>query len=109
MKKPLPYLALRHPSSFLGENMAEKLPFILSTGLISKILDKIVEAKTPSRYTQDFQSTVIGYGSGSAQALIPLLKKIEFLRSDGSPTELYKEFRNESLRGGAMAKAIRKG
>lgn len=85
------------------------MPFINSTGLVKKILDKIIEAQTPERYTQDFQSTVLGYGSGSAKPFIPLLKRIGFLNSDGTPTDLYKQFRNETLRGSAMAKAIKQG
>ena len=87
--------------------MAESLPFINSTGLIDKILIKIKEAQTPERYTQDFQGTVLGYGSGSARPFIPLLKKLGFLNSDGKPTELYHEFRNDDLSGAAMAKAIK--
>lgn len=89
--------------------MSEKLPFINSYGLVSKILDKIIEAQTPPKYTQDFQSTVIGYGSGSARPFIPLLKKIGFLQSDGTPTELYRRFRNDAFRGQAMAEAIKTG
>lgn len=63
-------------------------PFINSTGLIPKILTKIQEAKVPPRYTQDFQGTVLGYGSGSARPFIPFLKRLNFLQSDGTPTEL---------------------
>ena len=44
-------------------------PFMNSTGLISKIFEK--QAKVPPRYTQDFQATVLGYGSGSAKPFIP--------------------------------------
>ena len=49
----------------------EKLPpFINSTGLVTKIFDKIQEAKEPDdRYTQNFQAAVLGYGSGNAKAL----------------------------------------
>lgn len=89
--------------------MSDKLPFINSTGLVQKILEQIIKAATPSRYTVDFQSTVLGYGSGSAKPFIPLLKRLGFLNSDGSPTDLYKEFRMETHRGLAMAKALKHG
>lgn len=89
--------------------MAEKLPFMNSTGLISKLFTKIIEAQTPQRFSQDFQSAKLGYGSGSAKPFIPLLKRLGFVAADGSPTELYKRFRNTSHRGHAMAMAIRKG
>lgn len=87
--------------------MSESLPFLNSTGLIEKILNKIKEAQTPERYTHDFQDTVLGYGSGSARPFIPLLKKLGFLHSDGKPTELYHQFRNDHLSKAAMAAGIK--
>lgn len=35
------------------------------------------------------------------------MKRAGFLTSDGTPTELYKQFRNPSLRGAAAAKGLR--
>lgn len=35
------------------------------------------------------------------------MKRAGFLTSDGTPTELYKQFRNQSLRGAAAAEAMR--
>jgi len=40
---------------------------------------------------------------------LPFLKRIGFLNSDGSPSELYKRFRNPSLKGAAVAAAMRQG
>lgn len=84
-------------------------PFINSTGLIGKIFDKIRQAKVPSRYTQDFQASVLGFGSGSARAFIPFLKRLNFIQSDGTPTDLYTRFRNADSSGAAMAEAMRIG
>ncbi|MEL7518179.1 MAG: DUF5343 domain-containing protein [Pseudomonadota bacterium] len=84
-------------------------PFINSTGLISKIFAKIQEAQEPERYTQDFQGTVLGYGSGSAKPFIPFLKRLGFLENDGRPTDVYRIFRNSDSAGSAMADAIRRG
>jgi hypothetical protein len=84
-------------------------PFINSTGLIGKIFEKIQQAQVPPRYTQDFQSTVLGYGSGSARPFIPFLKRLGFIQSDGTPTELYTRFRNADSSGVAMAEAMRTG
>lgn len=84
-------------------------PFINSTGLIQKILEKIQQAQEPERYTIDFQGTVLGYGSGSARPFIPFLKRIGFLESDGRPTNLYRKFRNADTAGWAMSQAIRHG
>ena len=90
--------------------MAETLPYLQSTGLVSKILDGIKSAKTPDRFSQDFLGTVLGFSSGSARPFIPLGKRLSLISSDGSPTELYKRFRgsvDESK--AAMAEAIRIG
>ena len=84
-------------------------PYINSTGLIPKIFGKIQDAKVPERYTQDFQSTVLGYGSGSARPFIPFLKRMGFIESDGRPTDLYRQFRNGDSSGAAMAEAMRRG
>jgi len=84
-------------------------PFMNSTGLIGKIFEKIQQAQVPPRYTQDFQATVLGYGSGSAKPFIPFLKRLGFIQSDGTPTELYTRFRNADSSGIAMAEAMRLG
>ena len=87
--------------------MASKLPYMASPGLVPKILSKIQEARRPERFTQDFLETKLGYGGGSARAFIPLLKRMGFLSSDGTPTRLYDQFRNADTQGGAMSEAIR--
>ena len=90
--------------------MAETLPYMNSTGLVPKILDKIKEAKTPERFSVDFLGTVLGYGSGSARPFISLAKRIGLINSDGSPSPLYHRFRgSEDESRSAMAEAIRKG
>lgn len=90
--------------------MAESLPYMNSTGLVSKILEAIKVAKTPDRFSTDYLSTVLGYGSGSARPFIPLAKRIGFLNSDGTPTALYHRFRGSDTESkAAMAAAIRRG
>lgn len=89
--------------------MAAKPPFMNAYGVLSKILGKIIEAQKPDRFTQDFLATKLGFSGGSARAAIPLLKRVGFLNSDGSPTYLYSKFRNASARGFAMAEAMRIG
>lgn len=87
--------------------MAKKLPYMLATGLIPKIFEKIQQAKRPERFTQDFLSTKLGHSGGSAQAIIPLLKRMGFLASDGSPTPRYDQFRNVDSQGIAVAAGIK--
>jgi hypothetical protein len=84
-------------------------PYMNSTGLISKIFDKIAEAQKPDRFTTDYLASVLGYGSGSARPIIPLLKRLNFLQADGTPMHLYTRFRNPSERGPAMLEALKAG
>jgi len=85
------------------------VPYLNAYGTISKTLDRIKTASTPERFTQDFLATKLGLKGGSAKPIIPFLKRTGFLNSDGTPTELYKKFRNESLRPAAAAQAVRTG
>ena len=87
--------------------MIAKLPYMTSTGLIPKILEKIQEARRPDRFTQDFLGTKLGHSGGSARPIIPLLKRMTFLGSDGVPTPLYNQFRNTETQGVAVAEGMR--
>lgn len=86
-----------------------KLPYINAYGNIGKALERIKVAATPDRFSQDFLQNKLGMKGGSSRPLIPLFKRIGFLAPDGSPTNLYKQFRNSDLSGGAMAKALKIG
>ncbi|WP_196788413.1 DUF5343 domain-containing protein [Burkholderia gladioli] len=90
--------------------MAKNYPaFMNSTGLTKKILEKIKLAATPERFTQDFLATELGFSSGSARAFIPLAKRLGLIATDGTPTDLYRQFRNtnQSISKGAMARSIK--
>lgn len=86
-----------------------KIPYLNAYGVITKTIDKIIQAATPTRFTQDFLATKLSIKGGSAKPVIPFLKRTGFLNSDGSPTELYNQFRNDFLRGNAAAQAVRHG
>lgn len=85
------------------------LPYVNAYGNVTKVLQGIQKASTPDRFTQDFLATKLGLKGGSAKPVIPFLKKTGFLGSDGSPTPLYKRFRNAGSAGQAAAEALRKG
>lgn len=89
--------------------MAHNLPYTLQPGTLTNILEKVRAASVPERFTQDFLETKLGIKGGNARSAIPILKKIGFLATDGSPTELYKKFRNPSHSGAAMAAGIKQG
>jgi len=89
--------------------MTAKLPYILSVGLIPKIFEKMQNARRPERFTQDFLETKLGHSGGSARPIIPLLKRMGFLGSDGVPTPLYDQFRNADTQSAAIAQGMRNG
>jgi hypothetical protein len=89
--------------------MAGTLPYVNQPGSIVKVLEKVREAKTPDRFTIDFLETKLGLKGGNYRQFLPLGKKLGLLNSDGTPTELYKRYRNSSTSKVAMAEAIRIG
>jgi hypothetical protein len=90
--------------------MAEsKIPYVLAYGNITRVLEKIQPAATPSRFTQDFLATKLNMTGGGAKSVIPYLKRTGFLASDGAPTERYKRFRSDATRGAAGAAALKQG
>lgn len=90
--------------------MAEqKLPYMNAYGVIAKTLGKIKSAATPERFTQDFLSTKLAIKGGGAMPVIPFLKRVGFLGTDGVPTEIYKKFRNPAQSGNSAAQALKIG
>jgi len=84
-------------------------PYVNATGILNSVFKKIIEAPPPPRFTQDFLTTKLGFKKGSANAVIPFLKRIGFLGSDGVPTDLYNRFRNPSKAGRAVAEGMKLG
>jgi hypothetical protein len=89
--------------------MDAALPYLASPGSIKSALEKIRQAATPDRVTRDFVTTKLGIKGGTGFALIPYLKKIGMINADGSPSDLYKRFRNSTTGGAAIAASIKKG
>jgi Family of unknown function (DUF5343) len=89
--------------------MTAKLPYLHTPGSIKTALERIRAAATPERVTNDFVTTVLQVKGGTGASIAPFLKKIGFVASDGSPTDLYKRFRNPASAGAAVADAIRIG
>jgi hypothetical protein len=90
-------------------NETPKPPYMPNPGTLGKVLDKMKEAATPQRFTQDFVADTLGFKGNHALAVIPLLKKLGFLGTDGSPTDIYRRFRNDDESKRAVADALRIG
>jgi hypothetical protein len=91
----------------LATESSGKIPYLSAYGHITKVLDKIRTASVPDRFTQDFLATKLGLTGGGARPLIPYLKRAGLLGPDGSPTQLYRQFRNPAVSGAAAATAVR--
>lgn len=87
-------------------------PYTSSTGLFKELFKKIQEAPPPPRFSLDFLFSNLKFKkSGSTNAFIPILKRLGFLSSDGTPTDIYKKFRNPNanISGAAMSEAMQIG
>ncbi len=89
--------------------MSTNLPYVYSAGSLKTALDKIRQAATPPRVTTDFVNTVLQIKGGTGGYITPFLKRTGLVASDGTPTDLYRRFRNPASGGAAMAEAIRFG
>lgn len=89
--------------------MSSSLPYLVSATSLKNALDRIRTAATPERVTVDFVSAKLLIKGGSGGVIPPFLKKIGLVASDGTPTELYKKFRNEASSGTAIAAAVKFG
>jgi hypothetical protein len=89
--------------------MPTKLPYVILPGSLPRIFEKAGHAQTPDRFTGDFLATKLGFRGGNYRPFIPFAKKLGLLGSDGRPTNVYKQFRNEATSKAAMAQALRIG
>ena len=89
--------------------MPVALPYLAAPGSIKTALEKIKAAATPDRVTGDFVTTKLQIKGGTGAAIPSFLKKIGFVASDGTPTDIYKRFRNHVTSGTACAEAIKIG
>ncbi len=85
------------------------IPYMAAPGSITKILEKIKEAGTPENFNADFLSTKLGFKGGNYRTFISWAKKAGLLNSDGTPTLLYKSFRNPTSSKATLARAIKTG
>jgi len=82
-------------------------PYVTGYGGIPTLFRKIKEAAVPTKFTQDFLTTVLGLKSSSFRPMIPLLKKLGFLDQANVPTQAYRDVREDGRRGEVMAQRIR--
>lgn len=75
--------------------MATEYPYMVSNNKIRPILDKIEKAEKPKKFSHNLLKK-LGFTSSNDRAIIPLLKRLGFLRDDGSPTEYYDQLKDKT-------------
>ena len=85
------------------------LIYVTAPGNIEKALLGIKAAATPDQAGQDFVKEILKIPGGSGNQIAAFLKKIGFVRADGTPSEIYKRFRNPTTSGAAVMEALRIG
>lgn len=84
-------------------------PYVGAYGTIPKLFAEISKASVPPKFTQDYMETVLELKSSSHRALIPLLKKLNFIDAANVPTDAYKNYRDAAQKGSVMAAQLRSG
>lgn len=85
------------------------LPYVTAPGNVEKALLGIRTAATPPTVSQDFVKSILQIGGGSGNQITAYLRKIGFVSPDGTPSALYKAFRNANTAGSAAATALKTG
>jgi hypothetical protein len=80
--------------------------YMTSVKNLSAIMRKIVDGTAPSKFTVAHLKG-IGFKSSNDQGVIPLLKDLGFLASDGAPTQRYHDYRDQSRSRAVLGQAIR--
>ncbi|RDI68962.1 DUF5343 domain-containing protein [Nocardia pseudobrasiliensis] len=80
--------------------------YLVSTKNLSAVLNKIIEGVAPAKFNAEHLKK-IGFASSSDRGIIPLLKDLGFLSSDGTPLQRYHEYRDRSRSRAVMAEALR--
>ncbi|WOS63230.1 DUF5343 domain-containing protein [Sinorhizobium fredii] len=83
------------------------IPYTTSPGVFKKALEGIITAERPDKFNPNFMDTILSIRGGASRAVPPLLKKMQFLGADGTPTSLYSKFKTEGGRSQAAFEALR--
>ena len=81
--------------------------YMTSVKNLSSIFSKIIEGTAPDKFTVAHLKS-IGFKSSNDQGIIPLLKELEFLGPDGSPTQRYHAYRDRSNSKKVLGEALHK-
>ena len=80
--------------------------YVQNYGQLPEVFKRLSDGQAPEKFTRQYVKD-LGFQSASFHALIPLLKGLGFLSSDGVPTARYHAYRDQSQARRVMAEALR--
>jgi hypothetical protein len=80
--------------------------YMTSVKNLPAIMQKIVDGTAPEKFTVTHLKG-IGFKSSNDQGVLPLLKDLEFLTADGTPTKRYLDYRDKSRSRQILGQALR--
>jgi hypothetical protein len=86
--------------------MALPKAYLTSSKNLTAILDAIKGAKAPSKFTQRFLES-LEFKSPADRLIVGVLKGLKFLDDDGSPTQRYFDFLDQTQSDRVLADGIR--
>ena len=88
--------------------MTDTLPYVNGYNKIETLFEKMKEAPVPETFTHDFIKNKLMLRSSTYRAMIPLLKKLEFLDSASKPTPIYRNWKDSSISKNVLGKCVKK-
>ena len=83
------------------------IPYTIAPGVLKKTLEAVVAAERPDKFGPNYMATILHLSGGAARAVPPFLKKMQFLGSDGTPTNLYSKFKTDGGRSQAAYEGLK--
>ena len=81
-------------------------PYMVSCNRIPVMIERLQSAAKPEKFSTEFLKN-LGFNSSNDRAFVPLLKKLEFITEEGSPTTYYDKLRDKTLYKKTIAQQIR--
>lgn len=86
--------------------MALPSDYLYVYGQLPQVFERIKQGQAPDKFTTQHLKD-IGFTSTNHRAIIPLLKTLGFLTSEGTPTQRYHDYRNNALSKKILGKALK--
>jgi hypothetical protein len=94
-------------SSSYFRDVAVPSAYLTKSNTVAPVLEAIVKAGIPERFTYEFLAKQLGFTSSSDRPVIAVLKALRFLDDSGVPLERYRRYRDPTHSQVVLAEALR--